>query len=111
MYICIAVYSHARAPPPAVVQGPGEGYFTCVNLSTVVPGIHPSQSSVSGFIFLQVSATLPRHVFVPFSTTSSGYGQVGTSPQNIYYFVIICRNALVRMYLSQGPPLDLTLFF
>ena len=97
--------------PPAAVRGPSEGYFTCANPSAVVPGIHPSQSGVSGFVFSQVSAALPRHAFAPFSATGSGYGQVGTSPRNIYYFVIMRRNALMCAYLSWGPPLDLTLFF
>jgi len=106
-HCCVLPYTHA---PPAAVRGPGKGYFTCANPSAVVPGIHSSQSGASGFTFSQVSATLPGHMFVPFSATSSGYGQVGTSPRNIYYFVIMHRNALACTYLSWGLLLDLTLF-
>jgi hypothetical protein len=62
---------HIRITVRASARGPADGYFTRADTSAAVLGAYSSKSGVPGC------------VFAPLSATGLGFGNVGTTPENI----------------------------
>ena len=79
--ICVAVRAPPRAPPPAAVRGPAEGYFTRANSSAAAPGcVFLPKRCVRVCTFASFHC-IARARVCPLSATVVGSGHAGKYPE------------------------------